>query len=78
VTESTKGGFLFGMLVGVAAGVLLAPRHAKRRWPETSEPESAGSPWKPDDDHAAALTQKIEETRRRLREQMESEAGTWR
>lgn len=75
MTESTKGGFLVGILVGVTAGVLLAPRRAGREaageepleaaWEETAAPAAT-------DERAAALNRRIEETRRRLREQIGS------
>lgn len=57
------------MLLGVAAGVLVAPR---RKRTATASPDTVTSelPVEPEDqDAAAALRRKIEETRRRLREQ---------
>jgi gas vesicle protein len=76
VEESTKGGFFAGVLVGVAAGLLLALRHGRlARSGESSHLDEAA-----EDIHAAAdaggndrseaLKVKIEETRRRLREQV--------
>jgi gas vesicle protein len=74
VAESSKGGFLIGVLVGVAAGMLLAPRRGAStaaegeelpggEWQESAPPAGA-------DSRAEALNRKIEETRRRLREQI--------
>ena len=74
MAESNKGGFLIGVLVGVAAGMLLAPRHGVRSAAEVEElPENewqdSASPTGTDS-RAEALNRKIEETRRRLREQI--------
>jgi gas vesicle protein len=76
VEESTKGGFLAGVLVGVAAGVLLAPRHGRlaRRGASSDPEDAADEMWATPDaepsDRSEALKAKIEETRRRLREQV--------
>ena len=74
--ESTKGGFLAGVLVGVAAGLLLAPRHGRlagsggssdmdEAVEELHAAVDAGQ-----NDRSDALRAKIEETRQRLREQV--------
>jgi hypothetical protein len=74
VTESSRGGFLVGVLVGMAAGVLLAPRRAT---PQAAGDEELSGPGREQvaapaamDARAEALNRKIEETRRRLREQI--------
>ena len=76
VEESTKGGFIAGALVGVAAGLLLAPRHGRL----AHQGGSLDQQHIVDDlgaasdvergDRSEALKAKIEETRRRLREQV--------
>ena len=73
MAESNKGGFLIGVLVGALAGMLLAPRRSSSPAPESEEPP--GGEWQEDaasgaDSRAEALNRKIEETRRRLREQI--------
>jgi gas vesicle protein len=76
VEESTKGGFLAGALVGVAAGLLLVPRHRRlARQGGFSDSEHAIDDLGAASDveraaRSEALKAKIEETRRRLREQV--------
>jgi gas vesicle protein len=74
VEESTKGGFLAGALIGVAAGLLLAPRHGRLARhggsPDISEAVEESRAAAALDDRSEALKAKIEETRRRLREQV--------
>jgi gas vesicle protein len=76
VEESTKGGFFAGIMVGVAAGMVLAPRRGRlARQARSLDPAQVD-----DDlgtfsdaqrsDRSEALKAKIEETRRRLREQV--------
>ena len=74
MTDGAKGGFVAGVLLGVTAGVLLAPRR-KQNVSASGEMDvplaepAAAEPWM-DQDAAAVLRGKIEETRRRLREQV--------
>ena len=71
--ESTKGGFLAGILVGVAAGLLIAPRRAhKAAGGEPSMEESSNGD--PAVDRSELLRRKIEETRRRLRAQVDADS----
>ena len=76
VEESTKGGFLAGALVGVAAGMLLAPRRGRlARQGGSTDPEHVIDDLGDVSDversaRSEALKAKIEETRRRLREQV--------
>lgn len=70
MTDGSKGGFLAGVLLGVATGVLIAPRR-KRTAMAPTDAVAPESPVEPEDQDAAAeLRRKIEETRRRLREQV--------
>jgi gas vesicle protein len=77
-----KGGFLVGAIVGAAVGVLFAPRAGK----ETREQlfgdvgaqkerlvKALGAGKESAEDQSEALRRKIEETRARLREQMDQE-----
>lgn len=74
--ESTKGGFIAGALVGVAAGMLLAPRRGRlaRQGGSLDAEHAVDDPGAASDaertDRSEALKAKIEETRRRLREQV--------
>jgi gas vesicle protein len=75
VGESTKGGFLAGVLVGAAAGLLLAPRCGRQPdaggYPDIGEAaEESPAAAHGGNDRSEALKVKIEETRRRLREQV--------
>lgn len=70
MTDGARGGFLAGVLLGVATGVLIAPRR-KRMATTPADIVAPESPVEPEDqDAAAALRARIEETRRRLREQV--------
>jgi gas vesicle protein len=78
--KKKKGGLLFGAIVGVTAGLLLAPRTGK----ESREKlfgggmaaqkdrlrEAMGAGMESAADRSESLREKIEETRNRLREQM--------
>lgn len=78
-----KGGFLVGAVVGAAVGILFAPRPGK----ETREQlfsgdlgaqkerlvKALGAGKESAEDQSEALRRKIEETRARLREQMDQE-----
>ena len=82
-TSRKKGGFLVGAIVGAAVGVLFAPRPGK----ETREQlfsgdlgaqkerlvKALGAGKESAEDQSEALRRKIEETRARLREQMDQE-----
>ena len=72
--ESTRGGFLAGILVGVAAGLLIAPRrgHKAVGGGEPSMAESSNGD--PAVDRSELLRRKIEETRRRLRAQVDADS----
>ena len=76
VEESTKGGFIAGALVGVAAGMLLAPRRGRlARQGGSLDVEQVVDDLGPASDaertdRSEALKAKLEETRRRLREQV--------
>jgi gas vesicle protein len=76
VEESTKGGFIAGALVGVAAGMLLAPRRgrlARQRGSLDSQhivDDLGAASGAERGDRSEALKAKIEETRQRLREQV--------
>ena len=72
--QGIKTGFVAGTLVGLAAGILLSPRRRAARDGQ-DEGEGVARPAVADDadlPHAQseALKRKIEETRRRLREQV--------
>jgi gas vesicle protein len=78
-----RGGFVFGALAGAAAGLLLAPRSGKEtraQWfgdegglgDQVGRLKSAvGAGKESAADQSEALKQKIEETRERLRSQMD-------
>ncbi len=82
-TSVKKGGFLIGAVVGAAIGVLFAPRPGK----ETREQlfggdmgaqkdrlvKALGAGKESAEDQSEALRRKIEETRARLRRQMDEE-----
>jgi gas vesicle protein len=83
-TSRKKGGFIIGAVVGAAVGVLFAPRPGR----ETREQlfgsadlagqkdrllQAVGAGKESAGDQSEALRRKIEETRARLREQMDRE-----
>ena len=82
-TSGKRGGFVVGAVVGAALGVLFAPRPGK----ETREQliggdlggqkdrlvKAVGAGRQSAEDQSEALRRKIEETRARLRQQMDQE-----
>jgi len=87
VEESTsrkKGGFIVGAALGVAAGLLFAPRpgrETREQWFGGADLgaqkdrllQAVGAGKEQAGDQSEALRRKIEETRARLREQMDQE-----